>query len=175
VHYLDVDETQGRERPSPADDRLWVADRELGQLQAALDQLPSATVVADRRSGRIIFANREAERIYRGRLAESQAGDEQRVFLSDGQPCPHDEMPIIRALRTGQVTAGVEMELARPDGTRCPILVCAAPVRDPDGESLPPLPPSTTLPTRSARRRSTRNSCAGSGRRAWKWRPRTAA
>lgn len=111
------------------------SDSERGGFPAVLRQLPFGVVIAEAPSGRITFANEYAERIYRRPPSAPGSVDEYVTAAAwhlDGRPYEPPEYPIVRALN-GETIRGEEMEIARGDGTRCPILVHAAPVRGSEG------------------------------------------
>jgi len=102
-----------------------------GLLQALFDDFPLGIIVADGQ-GRILRSNPNAEallglpdEVQRGR---GVAGPEWDVVRLDGSPMPAEEYASVRAIKEGRPVRDVEMGVARPDGTRCWLNVCAAPV-----------------------------------------------
>jgi PAS domain S-box-containing protein len=89
--------------------------------------------------GRYTFANPAAERLLgvtRDHLCGRFVRDGLwRITTADGQPCPPDQMPMIRVLSTGEPVTGVDLNLDRGDGGGAPVIlsVNAAPLRDGDG------------------------------------------
>jgi signal transduction histidine kinase len=65
-----------------------------------------------------------------------EAGRLLNVRRSDGAAFPPDELPLVRALATGQTITGVELSVQHPDGNVVPLLLNAAPVTAPDGAML---------------------------------------
>ena len=55
------------------------------------------------------------------------------IFTPEGEPLPHDELPMQRAARTGQPVRGVDHDIVRADGTRLSLLEFAAPLFDDAG------------------------------------------
>lgn len=107
--------------------------RESAQLALILEHIPSAVVVAEAPSGRVILANGNVERILgRGRLfvGSNIYQLEETRFGSDGGTYRREEWPIVRALEAGEVIKNERIDLLREDGTRCSIRASAAPVRD---------------------------------------------
>lgn len=103
-------------------------------LELVIAAMPEAVVLAMPPNGRVVAENQAAvERL--GRLAGSECeGDiTKRLSLPEGDPLDDANCPIQQAFRTGEVVSGVELVAHGPNGTRLPVLVSAAPVRENDG------------------------------------------
>jgi PAS domain S-box-containing protein len=118
-------ETVGREK-----------DEALARLEAVVDQLPAAIVIADAESRRVVAANEQA-----ARLVRQVAGDVNTLdtwltlgFHPDGRPFQADDRPLMRALTVGEAVAAHEIEFNRLDGRSVLYETSAVPVRNPDGE-----------------------------------------
>jgi PAS domain S-box-containing protein len=107
------------------------------ELEAVVRQIPAAIVLFDSSSGEITPANEEAERL----LAE--VAGKTRLTLSewlsygtrgDGQPYAIGERPLARAVASGRVVIGSQIEYERADGRRSIFELSAAPVRNSEGE-----------------------------------------
>jgi PAS domain S-box-containing protein len=57
-----------------------------------------------------------------------------KLWLPDGSPLPHALSPIVDVLRTGVAVHNVEVLIERPDGTRLPVLVNFAALKNAQGE-----------------------------------------
>ena len=57
-----------------------------------------------------------------------------RLWLPDGTLLPHDQSPVLDALRTGVPAHNVEVFIERPDGSRLPVLVNFAAIKNAQGE-----------------------------------------
>jgi PAS domain S-box-containing protein len=57
-----------------------------------------------------------------------------RLYHPDGTPLLHENCPMTVALQENRPINGAEILVERPDGTRAPVMVYPAPLRDPDGE-----------------------------------------
>ncbi|WP_437739759.1 PAS domain S-box protein [Sorangium sp. So ce1504] len=110
--------------------------RERRRLQAVIEQMPEAVMLIDA-DAQLTMLNRVAADYLcesaevldpRGRRARFD------VRSPSGEPVPWDELPIIRALRRGEIVTSVEVLFRRADGALVPGLVNAAPVRSDDGE-----------------------------------------
>ena len=62
-----------------------------------------------------------------------QYGSAFRRYGADGEPLPFESTPVATALRTGEPVAGAELVIERPDGSRVPVLMNAAPLQDGSG------------------------------------------
>lgn len=128
--YEDVSTEELARRALEAQERL---------LRQLVDGLEVGVVVVDRER-RFRLANRAglgilgvtAEELEQLRL---RPGDWD-VVRSDETPMPVDEFPAERVLRTGEPVRGVEMAVARPDGSRSWLVVSAAPL-EPGADGMP--------------------------------------
>jgi PAS domain S-box-containing protein len=108
-------------------------DREDGILRALLDHLPMGVLIFHR-SGQLYF-NRRSEELLGMKL--SPAGGtrqfEVSILQAGGQPIAEAQLISRRVLQGGETLTGAEYLIARPDGTRLPVLCCAGPIRFSDG------------------------------------------
>ena len=117
---------------------LEALEAERGGVRAVLQHLPFAVVIAEAPTGRIVYSNEQADLIYQAPLGHPVSDREYAPDVAshpDGRPYQTHEYPIVRALQ-GEAIAREEMEIVRKDGTRCPVLVNAVPVRDAHGEII---------------------------------------
>ncbi|XYI02342.1 PAS domain S-box protein [Sorangium sp. So ce1128] len=121
-------EAEQRHRKTEASERR--------RLQAIIEQMPEAVMLVDA-DAQLTMINRvgadylcESDEVLdpRGRRAPRD------VRRPSGEPVPWDELPIIRALRRGEIVTSVEVLVRRADGALVSGLVNAAPVRSEDGE-----------------------------------------
>jgi len=118
-----------------------VTDQVLSQraLEAVLEQMPVAIVIAEAPGGRIVAANSQVEQILRHPILASNNIESYKQWTGvrpDGTQLRGDEWPLARALTNGDVVRGEEVRYLRGDGTMCWISLNAAPVRDVDGEII---------------------------------------
>ena len=73
------------------------------------------------------------EQISKGDPAERYCGS-LKLYLPDGSPLPHAQSPIVDVLRTGQPVRNVEVLIERPDGSRLPVIVNFAALKNAQGE-----------------------------------------
>ncbi|MBC7820404.1 MAG: PAS domain S-box protein, partial [Planctomycetaceae bacterium] len=57
-----------------------------------------------------------------------------KLWLPDGTFLPHDQSPMLEVLRTGVPTRNVEVFIERPDGSRLPVMVNFAALKNAQGE-----------------------------------------
>ncbi len=109
-----------------------------GLLEAIIRQMPIGIMVADARSGEIILANDEIEKIYglgfrptdiKGFVEYSRLA---RRHL-DGRPYHMDEYPVVRSLK-GEVIRSELAGVMRPNGSEVFISGSSAPVFDSNGD-----------------------------------------
>jgi len=113
------------------------AEAERARLEAVLHQLPAGVVIADAATGRILHSNQQVEEILRRPLPPAlERYEEYRGFHPDGRPYRAEEWPLARAIRTGEVVAGEEIDVVRGDGVRVTLFTSAAPIRDRDGRII---------------------------------------
>jgi two-component system CheB/CheR fusion protein len=96
---------------------------------------PMAVFVCDRHAV-IQHYNRTAAEIW-GR--EPKLGVERhcgsaKLWLPDGTLLPHQQSPMVEVLRTGVPAHNIEVFIERPDGSRVPVLVNFAALKNADGE-----------------------------------------
>jgi PAS domain S-box-containing protein len=111
-------------------------DDALARLEAVLDQIPAAIVIADAASGKVVAANERAVRLVREVAGDANALDTwlSLGFHTGGRPFHAEERPLMRALASGDAVEGDEIEFQRLDGTRALYETSAAPIRNADGE-----------------------------------------
>jgi PAS domain S-box-containing protein len=104
--------------------------------QSALDGFPTGFCVC-RADGALVRYNRRAIELWglTPPLEDSSVreGPSFRRYGADGAPLSFDSTPVAIALRTGQAVAGAELVIERPDGSRMPVLMNAAPLKDQSG------------------------------------------
>jgi signal transduction histidine kinase len=104
-------------------------------LQSVIRQLPTAVIVAEAPSGKIVAANEAVARIWRHPAIFSEDVDgyrEYRGFHHDGTPYRQDEWPLARSLN-GDTVEHEEIRIQRGDGTWGYIRVDSSPIVDDDG------------------------------------------
>jgi signal transduction histidine kinase/CheY-like chemotaxis protein len=112
---------------------------EVRLLRAVIDQMPSAVVVTEGSSAKVLLANEACVNILqRPVLAPGQTVDfATRVgFYEDGRKLEPHEWPLARVIRTGEQVDGETIRTLRDDGADMYFRVKAASVRDEDGTPI---------------------------------------
>jgi PAS domain S-box-containing protein len=114
--------------------RAAIAESE-ERYRALFASVPMAVFVCDRNAV-IQDYNHHAAELWG---SEPVRGIEQhcgsvKLWLPNGTLLPHAQSPIGEVLRTGIPTRNVEVFIERPDGTRLPVLVSFAPLKNTQGE-----------------------------------------
>jgi len=105
------------------------------RLLAVVDQLPQGIVIVEAPGGRLVLANRAAERLWGAALPElaGSAGAGLGLADADGAPCAPGDGPLERTLRTGEERLGETLTITRADGVRVTTLANHAPIVDAGG------------------------------------------
>ncbi|MBI2756027.1 MAG: RsbRD N-terminal domain-containing protein [Chloroflexi bacterium] len=106
------------------------------RLATVLEQLPASVVIVDAPSGQVAMGQPKVQQLTHGPGGPVPAGEnpnEWQGFRRDGRRYLPEEWPLARAVRTGEVVTGEEINYLRDNGTRGTVSVNAAPVRDPSG------------------------------------------
>ena len=123
--------------PSDVDGAELLASEELNRV---LSEAMPGGILHVSAEGRVVLANDEAMRILRLRYDPSSRAYHSELpdqsIHEDGSPCPPEEQPIARALRTGQRQADVTTGLRSEDGGWLWTLSTSVPVRGTDGRLI---------------------------------------
>ncbi|HYO71672.1 MAG TPA: GAF domain-containing protein, partial [Archangium sp.] len=106
------------------------------RLQAVMQQLPQAVILAEAPSGRMVMGNEQVARLNGAPMPAHWSKEEytsRAGFHPDGRPYTPDEWPLVRALTRGETVRGEVMEVQREDGSSFSLSVSAGPVRDAEG------------------------------------------
>ena len=107
--------------------------------QAALDAIPTAFCVCATDSSLVRY-NRRAVEIW-GRTPQIGDSGEQSAktfhrYSADGIPLQFATTPAGNAMRTGEPILGAELVIVRPNGSRVPVLMNVAPLKDLSGRVI---------------------------------------
>lgn len=111
--------------------------QERSRLEAILQHIPVGVVIRSAPDGDLLFANAQAERIWRRRFPTDAPNRRITIgtsFYPDGRPYEHDAWPMWRALTRGEEVRGEQMTIERGDGTRAVLVTSAAPIWDANGQ-----------------------------------------
>ncbi|MDD2772417.1 MAG: PAS domain S-box protein [Elusimicrobiales bacterium] len=107
-------------------------------LNALLDMIACGVVMAEKASGGIVYANSRALEFYGVKSAEALglavSGAQVRFFTHGGQEYPCEQLPLQRALSTGETVHGEELAIQRPDGSRITVRAGARALLDETGK-----------------------------------------
>ncbi|HUI11882.1 MAG TPA: PAS domain S-box protein [Xanthobacteraceae bacterium] len=101
--------------------------------QRALDAIPTGLCVCRADGGLVRYNERAVELWGRAPPLEdprARDGGSFRRYGSQGKPLAFEATPVAAALRTGESVLGAELVIERPDGSRLPVLMNAAPLKD---------------------------------------------
>lgn len=108
-------------------------ETEHARLEAVIDEMPLAVVLAEAPSGRVAMFNRHAVELW-GRSPRPPVNKEEYIdwplLRLDGRPYDLRERPLVRTILTGETVHGEEAEIEHGDGTRRTVLINTAPVHD---------------------------------------------
>jgi len=106
-------------------------------LDALMENVPEGIAIADASDMRIRAVSRYAERVLGGRHSEMRVAEvaaRWRVYQADGvTPLKDEDLPLMRAMRNGEMVHDLEVVQTDEAGGRVPILCNAAPIRDAGG------------------------------------------
>jgi signal transduction histidine kinase len=110
---------------------LQQAEERQDWLEKVVGAIPEAVMLIDAQTG-TVFAQNEVAAALLGDLSGSRIEIAyRRLKTADDEPVTIDNSPITEAIEDLSVVSGSELIAVRPDGAHIPVLVSAAPVRDP--------------------------------------------
>ena len=111
--------------------------RAKAELESLIESSPLGVLVFDAKTGDLVTVNDEARRIVGGlggRGRSLGALLQELTFRRlDGRQIGLDELPLTKALSSGETVRAEELVISRPDGQTVSILVNARPIRSEDG------------------------------------------
>jgi diguanylate cyclase (GGDEF)-like protein/PAS domain S-box-containing protein len=110
-------------------------DKERSRFSEILEHLPTAVVLAEIPSGKLLYKNPAAEKMLGEELqgtANVRDYASTRFLKNDGTPLTVDEMPLTRTLE-GEVCGTDELNYRRDDGSYAQVAVTTAMIFDNDG------------------------------------------
>lgn len=107
-------------------------------LQALIDTSPVGLIVVEASTGKFVLVNEEAQRLLADTDSPGTALEDLMPHLTfrrrDGREIPIEDLPLVRALRTGETVRGEEVVFHLPDGQSVPTIINAAPIFSEEGE-----------------------------------------
>jgi PAS domain S-box-containing protein len=106
--------------------------RTTGMFNALVANLPAGVFFVNGSTGRPILVNTRARQLL-GQREDPAAGlahlaEVYRLHRPDGSPYPPEDLPVSRALRTGETGMRDDIVVHRPDGRHVPLVTWAAPI-----------------------------------------------
>lgn len=122
-----------RQVSAEAEEQRAKLEREaLAAEQAAiLSQLTEGVIVADA-EGRIMFVNEAAEQLHgvkRLDVAPDEYSETYHLFTEDGRAYPSDQLPLSRAVMSGETVIDERWRIRRPDGSEIIAIGSARPLK----------------------------------------------
>ena len=118
--------------------RYGEEQRAKGDLEALVNTSPVGVVVYDARTREVMKVNQEARRIVGGMRGRRGAFGELLEAITyrrmDGREIPPGELPLERAISSGETVRAEEIVIGLPDGDAVTTLVNATPIYSEDGE-----------------------------------------
>jgi len=140
VALADVTALKDRERELTS--ALRKAEEGSRLLQALMEYIPEGVLVASAPDGNLIMASRAAAAMIGCSVQELLAMSVQQrrcafdVRYPDGREVPEGKLPLVRAIRSGEVVEGEEYLIPTRGGKRIHILCNAGPIRDSEGRII---------------------------------------
>ncbi|MEW6584428.1 MAG: PAS domain S-box protein [Nitrospirota bacterium] len=106
-------------------------------LEALMEYVPEGITIADASDLKILYVSRHGQELLGGPHQGKTVGEvveQWQVFEADGvTPMPEGELPLVRAIRTGEIVRDKEIVQVSIEGRRLFLLCNASPIRDADG------------------------------------------
>ncbi|SDG39296.1 two-component system, chemotaxis family, CheB/CheR fusion protein [Limimonas halophila] len=131
--FVDITDLKAAEAESEA--RAREARQALADLHALLDVAPVGIAIAHDPEGETLTVNRAAAKMLGGTdrtVIPGAAGAEHRVE-KDGEPVAAENLPLQRALNTGETIGDEDLRIVPPGGEGIEVLMTAAPLLDEAG------------------------------------------
>jgi len=113
----------------------WVVNDAKARLQAVIEQMPAAILIAESPSAKLVFANHRAAELFGQVYPMPQIGSDWttasyafRAYHTDGRPYQPHEWPLARAIASGESVRDEELEFDLGDGQRGAMLMSASPI-----------------------------------------------
>jgi PAS domain S-box-containing protein len=105
-------------------------------LEQVVAQMPTAVVVVEAGSGRIVHTNARARDMTErqiGRPMSPNLTPDWEIFHPDGSPYTTEDWPLVRSMTSGEDVVDEEYFNVLPDGTRMMIRASSSPIYDDEG------------------------------------------
>ncbi len=132
------DRTEERDAHEATSKARQRAEMIAAEQAALLGQLSEGVIVTDPK-GRITFINRSAAEIHGVAhldISPDEYASRFQLFRENGEPYPSNELPLARAVLSGESVIEARWRIRRPDGIEILAIGSAKPVFGPDGETI---------------------------------------
>ena len=120
--------------------RYGSEQRAKADLEALINTSPVGVLVFDVRTREMVKFNQEARRIVGGTAEQHHALEQLLKTMTfrrmDGQEIPRDELPLERAIRSGETVRAEEIVIHLPGGETVSTLINTTPIYSEDGEII---------------------------------------
>ncbi len=131
-----VEITARKQAESEREKLLRQLEDEHARLEAVLEHMPSAVLIAEAPSGKLVSANKQVSKVFGGPFRLGGGVEDYLqypMYRPDGKPYTAEQVPLARTLASGEVVTNEEISVERPDHTRIALLASSAPVLNRDG------------------------------------------
>ncbi len=113
--------------------------RLLQGLETIIHQLPTALVVMEAETLRIVMLSERVASVWKMPLTEvrdATVDDASRwiAYFPDGRRYRREDWPLVRTIKTGEAIDGEDMDVVRGDGSHAVIRICSTPLFDSSGK-----------------------------------------
>ena len=107
---------------------------ERARLEAVLQQMPSAVIIAEAPSGRMLLGNAQVDRVTGRPMTLDTVEDygQYRAFWPDGRQLQARDWALARAIESGEIVKDEQVLVPDDEGSRV-LRITASPIRDRDG------------------------------------------
>ena len=133
------------------------------RVQAVVDQMPTAVLILEAPSGRLLFANQRAATMFGHGvphpILRDKPGPVPRMqgMRPGGNAYRAEEWPLMRSLTTAEIVTDEEIEIISPAGEALILSLSSAPVRTASGETVAVVGTFTDITQRKATERNLRD------------------
>lgn len=130
-------EQELQEREMQLQQALAKAEESRRTLAALMENIPEGIIIADGPEATIRMISRYGEELLGGSVTERTAGqvaEQWNIYYEDGiRLMPTEEIPLVRAIRRGEVVKNLELVQLNAAGKRLSLSCNAGPIRDSSG------------------------------------------
>ncbi len=112
-------------------------EADISLFRTVLETMPSAVVVAEAPSGKIVFVNSQVEKIWGLKTVYSKEISDYvswQGFRPDGSQYQASDWPLARSIEKGETVLSEDVHVTRSDGSHVILRLSSAPIRNQRGE-----------------------------------------